>query len=72
MRIFEHNFSDNKEKGRRHTVLCLVLLTQLAEKFAKKTCVAKILNRLLVQPADMPILVQYAKLFSVYLFVLRK
>jgi len=47
MRIFEHNFSDNKEKGRRHTVLCLVLLTQLAEKFAKKTCVAKILNRLL-------------------------
>ena len=47
MRIFEHNFSDNKEKGRRHTVVCQVLLTQLAGKFAKKTCVAKILNRLL-------------------------
>ena len=40
-RIFEHNFSDNNEKGRRHTVLCLVLLTQLAGKFAKKTCIAK-------------------------------
>jgi len=47
MRIFEHNFSGNKEKGRRHTVVCQVLLTQLAGKFAKKTCVAKILNRLL-------------------------
>ena len=47
MRIFEHNFSDNKEKGRRHTVVCQVLLTQLAEKFAKKTHFAKILNRLL-------------------------
>ena len=49
MRIFEHNFSDNKEKGRRHTVVCQVLLTQLAGKFSKKTCAAKILNRFLVK-----------------------
>ena len=40
-------FFDNKEKRRRHTGVWQVFLTQLAEKYAKKTYGAKILNRLL-------------------------
>ena len=67
MRIFVSDFSDNKEKGRRHTVLCLVILTQLAGKFAKKTCVAKILNRLLENCSFITVKKILLHAFAVYL-----
>ena len=41
VRIFEHNFDEDKAKIRRHTVVWQGFLTQSSSKFAEKTCVKR-------------------------------
>ncbi len=39
VRIFAHNFGEDKESDRRHTRVCQGSLTQYSSKFAENACV---------------------------------